>query len=569
MIDTADMLYILAAWAYILLTCINFGLIFKRLFLKKMPPAALLCITGSFSYLLVTLTVAFFSNVNTKFYIAILAMNLLLLIIHKNYFYEIALSIKASWIGFSKLHKLIFSIVFIACWTKSTTVPFLFDNESYYVQTIKWLNQYGFVKGLVNLHPFLGQASGWHVLQAGFNFPFFGPYFNDLNGLLLIVVSFYSIEGLSDKGSLTTERFSMGYMLLFLPILMLFVNIPSADIVSMLVGLVVLYLFQRNYHQANTDEVILLFAFTILIILSKVIMAALVLLPILLFVKHFSSLKTESAKLSGLVLVSASLLVAKNIILTGLPLFPLFYGDLATVDWKASEIILQTIQGKEFLTGLDHDTVDNMGLGEMVIRWISYNKVGGFFNLLFVGLLVVTPLIIFLKRQTRSPLIWTYLTALLHFGVLWATSPKHRFFLVFVFYLSSVSLFQVFRNRRVFNSFLAISAFIGLGLVFVPIDFGEAVNNPLMRQQPTFSLNNLLKPAPNSVMNEGFAQKSIGNMNYWSPPKGTYFWLTGNGELPCVNSEQIKFYEENYGLCPQLRSTSLSEGFYIKRIDVK
>ena len=37
---------------------------------------------------------------------------------------------------------------------QSATLPFIIDNESYYIQTIKWLNEYGFVKGLAN--PILG-----------------------------------------------------------------------------------------------------------------------------------------------------------------------------------------------------------------------------------------------------------------------------------------------------------------------------------------------------------------------------------------------------------------------------
>ena len=37
---------------------------------------------------------------------------------------------------------------------QSATSPFIIDNETYYIQTIKWLNEYGFVSGLANLHLF-------------------------------------------------------------------------------------------------------------------------------------------------------------------------------------------------------------------------------------------------------------------------------------------------------------------------------------------------------------------------------------------------------------------------------
>jgi len=75
--------------------------------------------------------------------------------------------------------------------------PLLIDNETYYIQTIKWLNEYGFVKGLANLHVFLGQTSGWHIAQSVFNFSFLYANFNDLSGYALtlgLVFSFLNLD---------------------------------------------------------------------------------------------------------------------------------------------------------------------------------------------------------------------------------------------------------------------------------------------------------------------------------------------------------------------------------------
>ncbi|NDP26861.1 MAG: hypothetical protein GZ087_05460 [Flavobacterium sp.] len=85
----------------------------------------------------------------------------------------------------STISKFSLASIFIFSLFKCSQYPFIVDNESYYIQTIKWINEYGFVKGLGNLHIFFGQTSPFHVLQAGFNFNFLTDRSNDINGFLL------------------------------------------------------------------------------------------------------------------------------------------------------------------------------------------------------------------------------------------------------------------------------------------------------------------------------------------------------------------------------------------------
>jgi hypothetical protein len=56
----------------------------------------------------------------------------------------------------AKLSKFVLILILAFSLAKCAQLPFIIDNESYYIQTIKWLNEYGFVKGLANLHIFLG-----------------------------------------------------------------------------------------------------------------------------------------------------------------------------------------------------------------------------------------------------------------------------------------------------------------------------------------------------------------------------------------------------------------------------
>src|SRR5690606_10458734 len=92
------------------------------------------------------------------------------------------------------------------------------DNETYYIQTVKWLNEAGYVSGLANLHIFLAQQSGWHLLQAVFSFPFLEIEFNDLSAFALWLLCGISVRRL-DVFCKTRSRVDLaaGLMDAFLP----------------------------------------------------------------------------------------------------------------------------------------------------------------------------------------------------------------------------------------------------------------------------------------------------------------------------------------------------------------
>ena len=70
--------------------------------------------------------------------------------------------------------------------------PFILDHFGYYVPTIKWISEFGLVKGISNVDLLLGQMSVWHIFQAGFSS--FSDIFLRMNAILLIVYLIYSIE---------------------------------------------------------------------------------------------------------------------------------------------------------------------------------------------------------------------------------------------------------------------------------------------------------------------------------------------------------------------------------------
>lgn len=226
------MILIILSWIYILFTTINFGFVFDRIIVLKNKDFVITSFLGLFSVTVLASIWAIFGRINVEFHIFLLVSNLLIYWkfkknigdIYKNLFLVIG--------NLGKFLKYYLAIVTILILAQCSTAPYVIDNETYYIQTIKWLNEHGFVKGLVNLHLFLGQTSGWHITQSVFNFSFLYGNFNDLSGFCLMLGMLFSITKFN---SYFVEKKSFNFLLVgLLPFASIFyfqfISAPSPDL---------------------------------------------------------------------------------------------------------------------------------------------------------------------------------------------------------------------------------------------------------------------------------------------------------------------------------------------------
>ena len=158
---------------------------------------------------------------------------------------------------FSIVSKLTFFVILISSAFKCAQVPFILDNESYYIQTIKWLNEYGFVKGLANLNIAFGQTSGWHILQSGFNFSFISNRFNDLNGFILIICAFCYLNIFSYEYRKSKIYHWSIFILVFNVLTFQFINSPSPDLPIFLIGQLIFIYFLKNEITTNEIKIVI------------------------------------------------------------------------------------------------------------------------------------------------------------------------------------------------------------------------------------------------------------------------------------------------------------------------
>ncbi len=470
--------------------------------------------------------------------------------------------IKTDLLWISTISKLILSTIFIFALFKCAQSPFLIDNESYYVQTIKWINEYGFVKGLANLHIYLGQSSPFHVLQAGFNFSFFTDRINDINGFLLLLSSVYFITEFEKKQSRNGEIHWIGFILIFNILFFQFINAPSPDLSIILVSQILFYYFLDKEDSLDNFKIVTLLYLYILFI--KITIAPFGLLFI--YLHHFDKKRISFLFIFGTSI--AIILFLKNAIITGYPLYPFDILPLQT-DWKIPEEVLKFITDYTKREGYSqNESFYNPSLSINLKSWLNLEGINRFFNFGILILFIFGLFIIKFKKQIKYKILFLILA--FHFTILLLTSPQFRFFLpefVFLSVLAVSSVLTYFKmNTNIIRlSLLAIIIFPLISIEF--INYKNLTANKLHQQRELYSWHQILLPEKNSKYAEiAFEKINEGNLNYNSPQENFFFYGTANGDLPCVNKVQIDYFKQYYYIKPQLRTSNLGDGFYSKRI---
>ena len=454
--------------------------------------------------------------------------------------------------------KTILMLILVLSLYKCSLKPFLIDNESYYIQTIKWINEYGFVKGLANLHIFLAQMSPLHVLQAGFNFSFLTNNFNDVNGFILIISSLFFVIK-SEKYYAENHKFSfLNFLLLFNFLYFQFIGQPSPDFILIIISQIIFYLYlEENKNENALKTSIFLFLYIVFVKITIAPFGLLLVIWIIQLKKYFKLFVLSST-------IILLILILKNSIISGYPFYPFDFYSI-DADWKIPENLFNFITDSTKNTGyFENQVVINPTFFQKIIGWLQLSGLNRIFNF---GMLFLFVLTLFTTEFRKLKLYRNlYFVILIHFLVLLFTSPQFRYFLPeFMFF--TVLIVTNFANYFKINySVIQISVliFIIFSSVFIEYyDFKNITNNKLMQQNSSFTFKNLLIPEKNSKYDAmTFEKVKNGNLDYYSLTTNFFFFGTADGKLPCVNKYQIDYLEKYYFIKPQMRTDEVGDGFY-------
>ncbi|EMR01857.1 LIC_10190 family membrane protein [Cesiribacter andamanensis] len=336
-----------------------------------------------------------------------------------------------------------------------------YDEGLYYIQTIKWMEQYPAITGLGNLHAKLSFNSAWHTLSALFTFSFLGLSLYDLNGLFLLIISLYALGGLRKilSGKFSFSNFFRLVTLIPLHLLMENVLSPSPDFVIPFLIWTILALFitklelRRLYQfDVNSLLILLLSVFAVTVKLSA---APILLLPLSLLVLQLVR--------GGKLMLPWSLLIVlfltlpwftRNVISSGYLVYPLYQLDLFAVDWKIPRelVALEVLETRSFakIRQMRFEEVDKLSLHQWLPYWFSQlqpsEQGAALLNLLIAFCLPLYLYLSYYRGRLSQPVLGYGLLMLTVYGgiLFWFFSAPHfRYGISFTLVLSLLCLSQV------------------------------------------------------------------------------------------------------------------------------
>ena len=562
------MVLILLSWIYIAWTLQLWGIAGNQLLRLKITLPIVQTITGLALLTFFAGFWAIFGRINWEFHTILLLINLFFTRRYTSDWIEGLRNSKHQFMALPVLLKGYLVVMTLLVTAQCAAAPYVIDNESYYIQNIKWLNEYGMVKGLINLHFFLGQLSGWHIAQSALNFSFLYTRFNDLSGLILLYGIGFATQQINHYFA-TKKRHALiaGLFPVFGLLLFQFISAPSPDIAVYVFTFVLFYLFIDQYTAPSGETFLQLTLLVLFTLFVKNTALTLVLLPLFWFIVHFQSLQRVFLKAAVLCTITLGLFVVKNLIICGVPVFPsqLFSGMYFDYSLPKEIEHFYYEELKKYGYFLTTENYASFSKWDLFLRWLQLPKMNGLFNKLGIMLLLATPFLLIKIKEKAYRIL--YLVLVIQMAVLFSTSPQYRFFLNGILWLVCVWISIIIFHRKTINTLLIASCIPVVFIVFLPVNLNRYSNYKFMLELSHFEPKYTIFPHANSKYNPKFEKVNEGNLTYFSPIHHSFFWGTYNGPLPTVNKDQIDYFKTYFHLIPQQRTNALKDGFYSKHLN--
>jgi hypothetical protein len=432
---------------------------------------------------------------------------------------------------------IIISFIVVFC---GSFYPFILDYFGYYVPTIKWLTEFGLIKGISNLDLTLGQMSIWHIFQAGFS-NFSDPFLR-MNSILLLVYTIYSVER------------KIWVHLCFLPILLLFSQSPSPDLPVIIFSLLIL-----NEIVQGNKKTSLLFAYSIFVFAIKPTM---IWLPLLSFFYSIFIIKSSVKNLLPGVFILI-LFFFKNLYTFGYPVFPLAIGNFG-VNWQPnSEILRNSSQyaiQKTYDMQFSYQEIMQFSSFDYIKNWLFLDGIKSVINILFVLSLIAFSIFAYIKKNTIISLIC--ISILIKSILILLFSAQYRFF-IDIFFVVFFVIFLTYFNQKKSILVFSVATLFFIGFLSFP--------NLLKKYLPSFNLGNSMGEftinqfyKPSVYEATKFNTFKVGNLKINISKKYPFNFKT---PLPAI-SEGYIFENSKAGIFPQLiDEKNIKKGFIWKTMN--
>ena len=222
--------------------------------------------------------------------------------------------------------------------------PEFVDTYLYHIQAIRWIEEYGVVPGLGNLHNRFAYNSAFLPLQALFSFSWLMEPQHSLNGLL---GCFFVVYAIITNRIFTSKKNMLSDYLKLVIIPYVFLNhgnisSPGTDMLAMLLVLYVVIKWSEciEYHEKLPSYEFLCFivVWSISVKISAAMNILLVIFPAVFLLKNKDWKSIIKDLVCGVVIILPWLI--RNVIISGYLIYPYSGIDLFSVDWKMPRDLL-------------------------------------------------------------------------------------------------------------------------------------------------------------------------------------------------------------------------------------
>lgn len=280
---------------------------------------------------------------------------------------------------------MLFAVATVLLWTD--LVPQHYDTYLYHAQAIHWIEEYGVVPGLGNLHFRLAYNSAFMTLQSLFSFKWLtGQSLHTVNGFMTLFMLIYCIKGIrhiQGRASDVLKLACVGYMLYDC----IQISSPNTDtMVLLLIFYIVIKWSEFEENDVRCEGaygfLCILTVYAATLKLSSAVLVLLTLYPAY-YMLHNRNVKLIVKHLLMGLIIGIPFLV-RNVILSGYLIYPYWELDLFSVDWKMSCDMLK--QDRKEIIAWGRGNMDVTRVDESILQWFGewYLSIHLLWKILFV-----------------------------------------------------------------------------------------------------------------------------------------------------------------------------------------
>ena len=274
--------------------------------------------------------------------------------------------------------KLLFILVLMLLFSYGASRGYLHvDTGLYHAQAIRWIEEYGVVPGLANLHCRLAYNSSAFTLTALYSMEFIvGQSLHTVAGFMAMVLcgKAFSVVQVFSRKKVRVSDFVKVALLFYISIIYIEMMSPASDYFAMLfLFYIVLRWIELEEKQEENitpySMLCVLLAVTVTVKLSAAIMLLMVLKPAVVLIREKRYGQIAVYITLGILAVFPYL--ARNVILSGWLVYPFPSIDLFSFDWKipAGEVRYDAEEIKVYAKGMTDVLLKDTPMSQWLPNW--------------------------------------------------------------------------------------------------------------------------------------------------------------------------------------------------------